>query len=648
MDPLFLDKMNHEMDKEAAPLARLSENADDWQQEIISELHKQAPYVGEYRTRLIMRELDPQKRYAQGAVEVSSKTAANPRDEKGPPHINKCHIPVVVNGGRLSPLDVFIHNERMWPLNKDRLRRAMFRPQAFEASRRGVGDQSIAASLLPPERGMASGYVKESSPLVPRIVDTLNVHDYAVLEKELADDPQLQARLMKCAGAVGVIGLLAANPPQRSGKDFVKQAVLAIPPTVIQVSKISEGFRVKTANPTSLTPLTQDMDRPTAVETVGQDVVRKVEDGGAVTVSTNAAVKDVMYEASIKQVEEFGQYKVHTKDGRELVGWVFPRVMDLDGTQLPKAVFSNGSESAFQEAVAGALVSKSDNLIDSPPEGLGVFYLARQGSAVALVPVTVEAEMVDPDNAKKFVASTIMGERVELYPTTDIHTVAPIAKGKYAIPNDMGFMPLTGMTKLVESPDGFARQESATKLPKTAQLSWDGSGYNLRGMGVTKLATAMPCDFIDHDQAMFNLVVLGLAPHEAREKLATARHRGALKIIVDPVTTTAERYDQAKLAAAEVLKFMPPKAHLLKLAAEVDDPTSVDHVLSLGFLNPENLDVFLDAVPDLETTLSKLCEMLVAARLGLRVDSASLERGIKNMEAVIQGLKALTRQPRQA
>jgi len=545
---------------------------------------------------------------------------------------------------------VFVHNGRMWPANKERIRRAMFRPQVFEASRRGIGDQSLVGSLLPPDRdGPYQGYVKESAAvsLLSKIAHTVNMTDYQRLESALAD-PLVTAELMKNASVVSALQILADNPPTRDGKDFVKQAFMSVPPTVIQISKIAGGFRVKTANPTALSPTSQDMDRPTAVDIVGQDVVRKVEDGGTVTVSTNAAVKDSMYEAGIKPVEEFGQYKVMTKDGREIEGWVFPRVMDLDGTQLPQSVFSNGSESAFQGKIAGSLVGKGTNLIDVTPEGQGIFYLARQGSAVALIPVTVTGEVVDGEGAKKYLASTQLGEKVELFPTAGVQTAVAMGEGKYAIPDDMGFMPLTKLTKLVEDPAGFASRKEAKALPKTANLLCDNNSYSLKGMGVTKLAAAVPVQYTDADQTMFNLVTLGLAPHEAREKMADAHKHHNVAIRVADVTTTLELYEQCKVAAAEVLQKMPPKLMLLKLAAETPDPTSVDHVLSLGFLNPENIDIFIDAVPDLEDTVSRLCEMLVASRLGMDVNTSALERGIKNMEEIVQDLRAMTRQPRQS
>ena len=641
---LFLD--NPPMKKEASASHKLSDNVAEWSHEIMTEAYRQLPFLGEFNARLIIRKQDDDKRYAVGAVEVTNKTAANPRDERHV-ELSKCHLPFVVKGGKLYPLDVCTHNGRMWPANKVRIRRAMFRPQIFEPARRGADDQSLASIMLPPDRdGPYRGYVKEAAPrkLLERIVGTANMTDYAMLVGEVS---KMASELLGNEAVVDALEVLAENPPTRSGDSFVKQAFQAVPPSVIQVSKIEGGFRIKTANPRALSPDSSDVDRPTAIEAVGQDVVRRVEDGGTITVSTNAAVKDVMYEAAIKAVQEFGQYKVRAKDGRELVGWVFPRVMSLTGTQLPLAVFSNGSESAIQAEIAGTLVSKSTNLIDVTPEGAGVFYLARQGSAVALEPLTVKHEVVGPDGVRQFQV-TVGGKTVVLVLTADIKSVAPLGGNRFAIPDDVGFMPLNKTTKLVETPEAYVTGDATRELPKTAEILHDSGHFTLRGMGVTKLAQALPVQYVDHDQAMFDLVLVGHAPHEARQKLATAVKRGSVHVHAQDITTTAELYEQAKVAAAKVLKTLPSKPRLLKLAAELPDPVSVDHVLALGFINPENVETFIDSIPDLEDTLSRMCELLISARIGLRVDSTPLERGIKNVETVIQELRAITQQPQKA
>ena len=70
---------------------------------------------------------------------------------------------------------------------------------------------------------------------------------------------------------------------------------------------------------------------------------------------------------------------------------------------------------------------------------------------------------------------------------------------------------------------------------------------------------------------------------------------------------------------------------------------AVDTVLSLGFLNPENLGIFVSYLPTLDEAQKKMCELLLASRLGLRdVPAGALEKAIKAMENSIEGLKILS------
>jgi len=69
---------------------------------------------------------------------------------------------------------------------------------------------------------------------------------------------------------------------------------------------------------------------------------------------------------------------------------------------------------------------------------------------------------------------------------------------------------------------------------------------------------------------------------------------------------------------------------------------SVDAALSLNFLNPETLIKFADMRPDLEESLSKLCALLMASRLGMtEVPESALTMCIHGLEPTLQGLRLL-------
>jgi hypothetical protein len=615
----------------------------------------------------VMNELDPERRYALGSVELSSRTAVNPRDQKMDEKVQgvkRVLVPVIVKDGKMFPMDVFIHNGKSQPLTEQRLRKAMFRPELFEAAGKRPGDQDIMQTLYPPYRSggfglggnsrvgtMETAKMGSANPeVLEAIHHTIKEADLKMVEDAMNDDPTLRAALLHGAAAPFLAKL--AQPVEKvAAEDMLKVAAQQIPPKVVQVSKIQGGFLIKTANPETLLPEESKVDRPTAQETVGEDLVRQVERDGTVTVSTDPVVRDSLADVRIKTVDEFGEYKVKTKDGKELVGWVFPRVVDLDGVNQALGVFSNGSQSAMQENIAGSPVGKGTNIIDEKPSGMGCFYLARQGGATAIIPMTVKGQAQDTDGTDSFMAQTIMGENVQIRLVPGLTKITKISDSRYGIPSDCGWLPMRNPTSLSEDPDEYSKvvQASAIVGGRVQVMFESGGTYSMRGHNVEKLASVLPTNFVDHDQAVYNLAVLGVHPNYAKEKLAQARKLSQWCSIegTRPVTLASEKYQQAKTAAAAFINAIPQvKSLLLKEAAALDDPLSVDKVLSVGFLNPENIGTFISYLPEFEDTLKKLSELLVASRLGLStVDAGALERVVKHLDKVIGGLRELSQHP---
>ena len=74
------------------------------------------------------------------------------------------------------------------------------------------------------------------------------------------------------------------------------------------------------------------------------------------------------------------------------------------------------------------------------------------------------------------------------------------------------------------------------------------------------------------------------------------------------------KVEMAKVSAA--CKKMKKK--LVKEAAEIDDKQTVDTLLALNFMNPENLSKFVAYIPVFEKCADYLAELTLASRLGLK------------------------------
>jgi len=60
-----------------------------------------------------------------------------------------------------------------------------------------------------------------------------------------------------------------------------------------------------------------------------------------------------------------------------------------------------------------------------------------------------------------------------------------------------------------------------------------------------------------------------------------------------------------------------PDIKLIKAAAESGHPETLDALLSLEFITPQNLRYFVDHLQDFEDTASRLAALLMAVRLGM-------------------------------
>jgi hypothetical protein len=649
--------------------SRMGEDPSEWPTQILDELYRQVPFASDYTPKVVLKDIDADRRYAMGHVELFNKLAINPRDDATPDASRgkkKVLIPVIIKDGKLSPLDLIVCEGQAEPLTDERLRKALFRPSLFEAIRKRPGDMSMIEQLYPPHRqyggargpiiadqGGGTTHTASAKPplLMDAILPTIKKAHVDEVTAQLNADPSLRTALLGNDVVVPFISKLAkVEASSGVGADvLVKQAMAIVEPDVIQVKKIQGGFRIKTASREALIPDAQDIDRPTAVGALGGDLVSKVETDGTTTITAHPAKKDTLQDIDIRVASSFGLYKVRKEDdNKELVGWVFPKVMDFTGAVLPMAVFSNGSESAMQENIAVVPVARQTDVLDANPQGLGCFYYSTASGAQAFVPVEVKSEVQTPEG-QSYICQTVLGEGIEITKTEGLREVSEKGEGQYCIPAECGFMPLPNPVNLASSPDAFTKTAQVQSLSTAVRVITDGQLFSFEGKPIDKLAGVMKTQFLDLDDAVFAAAVLGEDPGLAKEAFSKMRSQGQTQGWINtlPVTTMKEKYAAARKSAAVFINRLPNlRTGLLKEAAPLEDPTSVDKILSVGFLNPENISIFCSYLPEIEASIKKLSELLVAARLGLSsVDEGALQKALVHLDKVVTGLRELGTTP---
>ena len=189
------------------------------------------------------------------------------------------------------------------------------------------------------------------------------------------------------------------------------------------------------------------------------------------------------------------------------------------------------------------------------------------------------------------------------------------------LPSEVKWLPLDNAEKigLMDGKETFDKTSAPNRhLASVVVRAGGEDSFSFSGLPIQKLAAA-DTQYLSLDDSLFLLAGLGVDTNYGTKKLAEAvAGNKPVQIRIGRMIKTADETAQEarKMASIRMSKFPVPKISLVKEAALISDPNAVDTVLSLGFITPENIQTFVTYLPQIEDTQSKLCELLVAARLG--------------------------------
>jgi hypothetical protein len=692
--------------EKTAALVELPEDPNTWPKEILDELFKQVPYIADFRPHVVMTKVDPERLYGLGHVEISNESEAQMGTDPAmlqAAGVRTVRIPIVIRDGKLSPFDLLVNDQsKVMPLTESRLRQAIFRPQAFDVTSQTPGDQSMIGQLYPPYRqnfGFGGGGVsvpamgmgktgsaleelliadleakdagfrkpkektsaakpvvefKKTSSVLQSILPTIDAVELDGFWKAIEADVGLQAQFRKNAQASSLLlGLLAQHEPMTAEK-MASVLPSYIKPTVVQIARDAVGYTVKAASHHYWRPFTQRIDRGELVQRFGEKIALAVDSSGAVTMADGAAAAEAPPIEQSAPILEYGLYKVRTEDGAELVGHVIPNLLDTDGGPLPLSLFTDGSHSTVQSEIHGEPAGEGggQTLSTGPVSGMGAFFYVEQGGVCATIPMSLSGSFQDEQEPTTFVGETFDGRPVQVSVQPNIQKPVGTGDGKLLIPQNWQWMPLdnTKSVALVGSEENFGNPDDEKPVTDVKQASAcveirsSGDCFSFCGRPVEKLAYEER-EMIDLDAAMFLLAGLGVEQGYGTTKLAHAMTNAQPEVVkIGRLLTTAEDANQEAFdAAVGKLAHVPNlKQNLVKEASVIPDPMAVDTVLSLGFINPENLMTFVSYLPTLDDSQMKMCELLLAVRLGLaNVPESALERAVRSTEEAIEGLKII-------
>ncbi len=703
MDLFFQPEVRFEKTSAAVDLP---EDPNQWSKEILDELYKQVPFIADFHPHVRMERVDAERAYGIGAVEVSNQSESQDGTDPqmlSAAGIRSIRIPIVIKDGKLSPFDLLINDAgKTLPLTEARLRQAIFRPQMFDVTGQSPGDQSMIGQLYPPYRsnmGFGGGGVNISAggmgklgsfeeflmsddkpkpqektasfksvvnfqrtgSILEKVAHSLRKVDLDNLWAQVEGDVGLRAAIARNKEAmVRPLAILTKEPPVVKTAEALLDA---IKPTVTQIVKTAGGYTVKTASHLFWQPVHQQVTRGELVERFGEKVALAVDTAGSGTVAEGADASEEQ-ELPDQPITQAGTYALSTADGNQVVGVVIPNLLDLDGGPLPISLFTNGSQATVQSEILGRPATDGIALPEGPPQGYGAFFTYDGSGAKALLPMKLTASYSDPGEPVTLVGETYDGRPVEVSVQPNIQDVTPVADGRVIVPEGWKWTPLDRAAEVslagadqeaaqVEMPEegGEMPEQAAEPKPKKKTASAyitvrsDGNSFSFSGPAVEKLAER-DRSFLNLDDALFLLAGLGVEQGYGATKLAhTLMGGGSERVVVGRFLKLAsDELAWANRRASDVLSNVPNlKRDLLKEATTIPDPMAVDTVLSLGFINDENLLTYASYLPTIDDAQMKMCEILLGARLGIMPDvsESAIERAIRSTEEVIEGLRVV-------
>jgi hypothetical protein len=482
------------------------------------------------------------------------------------------------------------------------------------------------------------------------ISGTINRSDFARFDDVYAN-PAVRSTIEKSASICGLLADLTSQKPV-DVRAAAEKLAAAPQYNVIQVRPKGYGYVVKTsAAPKGMNPQEVEMTAQQAQQALPPEMLQAADEQGAATVTQVEAQPDPLQEQAAP-ASGFGTYKVmDAASNKELVGFVIPNLLDpMTGQSAGMSLFTNGSQYALQPEILGVLTGISFNLPASRQiRGLGVFYRTDGKTLQATIPFEVISE-ITVEGRTFYAARTAMNQEVQIVMSEGLRQPMMINPGEIAIPADFSFLGLDNPVQLAGS-DNLMKAASAHAYPTMVEVrAWDG-GCVLSGPVFEKVGSGQ------HSWAdgLFYLAAAGCPQNLGTALLEKAASTGkpvrlfGFQALSDNSGLQKEAQLRAKLDLSNV--HLPPRVNLLKEAAALSkeasaltDLATLDAILALNFINPENVETFVENIPSLEQASTKLAEIVLASQLGLQsIPKTAAVKAMFAMENVIQGLKGLQR-----
>ncbi|RKX67357.1 MAG: hypothetical protein DRP42_00735 [Tenericutes bacterium] len=662
-----------------AQYRKISDNVSEWQEEIANVVDEKLPESMGLESVIVFQKVDEEKGYGIGSAVV-----------RDPQTAKSVGIPILVKAWHLAPIDIFFQDEKIYPLDEDNLSKVFYHSGigvGLAPKKRPVAMQDDEAMAQPPSGGKYS-YASVSE-FVEDLSGTIDPGDAAGFKGAVLADPSTLAKIARSGAFERLEKFAKAISAPKSESDAKADKLRAV--ETLTVKKDGPNAYRLYANPHDLfDPIMVHGDRKALGEYLQvqearfahrpSDILNSVDKNGTTTIKAKASAYGKKTGAGshgrdrspfvfdpkgddrgVVSADKFGRFGVRDRNGVISKGFVVPNVVNFDGKKVGEKLFLGQAISSFQNRIAGIPLSDDDeiNLPSAAPETgrTGVFVHQDGDQAFATVPFQVTSVSIYQGTQGLSIV-TYNGKKMNLILSPAVDGIVPLKKsgrlgtlmgpGKnYMVSMKMSFVPMPKMSAVSESSDAFLKMATAELLdPNALTVFRTNNRYVFKAPMLDKYAgTGFDFQSLEPHEASFLLGSWGLG----RTKIASVLNGVLDKISLEvhhldwldteSVTKTASADLELE---AELRAIRPSFASLVKVAAMLEDAESIDMVLSLGFVNPENVSKFVAAAPMLEQTIGLLAKLLLSARIGMEdLNEDAIKQAMAHLQRTLMGVRKL-------
>ena len=614
---------------------KLEEDSTVWPSEILKHAYKQLPYLHKYEADIDLDRTDESRGYAVGKMLVYPARMMKQAASKVGQLVS---FPVIVRDHELSPFDVYNHKDSMHPESEESIHQALFRPEMFEraaATGQFGGGNSLSSQTTPPgSSGRYQGAMQKVSSvsLWKAALPTFKESDVESFKKDLREDIPVRNAFVENEYFHEYL------------EDIIKHASAeenwSASPTVVQLLQSGTGYKVKVANHRAYQPSESSITRFQAQDMLSQSSMEALLRDGHITLTVDPTITAAKTEKVAQAVERAGTYRTYS-GANEVEGTVIPHMVTFDGRNLGMQLFVGRDSHAMQDKVAGVFTGDL-RLADEEPYGNGVFVYQEGPLAYATEPVKITNRSSISYEQEKVASyhgtSLSTGIPIKITVLPGLRKIASIGDHEIALPEHFKFLPLRGNQVGVSSSssdvDLFKAQKTAGA--DSIELISDGSSFSIRGAN----AGLFKDDIMGTLDTEFALSALGLTGEQLRGSMKTASSRGSVTIHSTRRVVDHETFLSGVAASRPDVEGL--QVNLVKEASVIVDKETTDAILSLRFVTPENVGIYVNYIPELEKVSGRLAELLVASRLGMDdVKEAAAKNAMTQITSVVKGLEKL-------